>query len=393
MRVLFVTHSFPRSLGDAPGSFLLRLARALAARSVEVRVLAPAAPGLDAVETLEGIEVTRFRYAPRAWETLAYTGNMAEDVRRSWSAKFAMTGFMVANRAAIGRALRETRPDLVHAHWWFPGGLAASMAVRSPVPLVTTLHGTDVRLARSTRPAGPLFRRVMRRSAVVTTVSRFLADEACALLPTLSPVIAPMPAATELFHPPASGSARSGLLFVGRLNAQKGLGELLEAMPRLREPATLDVVGEGPERERLIARAASLGLSERVRWHGALPQHRLPELYGAASALVVPSREEGLGLVAAEALLCETPVVAFRSGGLADVVEDGVSGWLVPPGDRVALAAALDRALCDPRAAATLGEQGRLRMLATFSPEGVAARYLEVYEAALAAERGLHGGG
>ena len=390
MRVLFVTHSFPRALGDAPGSFLLRLARALADRSVEVHVVAPSAPGLAAAETLAGIPVRRFRYAPRAWETLAYTGNMADDVRGSWRAKAAMGGFLVANARAIRRAIRDLRPDVVHAHWWFPGGLAATIAVGA-TPLVTTLHGTDVRLARAVRAAAPLFRRVANASAEVTTVSRFLADEACAVVPTLTPIIAPMPAATELFQPPPPGRSRSGLLFVGRLNAQKGLEYLLRALPAVAGAPTLDVVGDGTDRERLVALAAKLGVGDRVRWLGALSQERLPELYGAAAAVVVPSREEGLGLVAVEALLCETPVVAFRSGGLVDVVDDGISGRLVMPGAHDALAAAIGGILDDPPAAARMGRQGRERMLAAFGPERVAARYLEVYAAARAAARAIDG--
>jgi glycosyltransferase involved in cell wall biosynthesis len=354
-----------------------------------VQVVAPSAPGLAPAEQLEGIPVRRFRYAPRSWETLAYTGNMAEDVRGSWRAKAAMGGFMVANERAVRRAVRDLRPDVVHAHWWFPGGLAASFAT-GLAPLVTTLPGTAVRLARSVRAAQPLFRRVANVSAVVTTVSRFLADEACAVVPTLAPVIAPMPAATELFRPPASGTRRSGLLFVGRLNAQKGLGHLLQALPHVAGAPTLTVVGDGPERQALVALSMSLGVGDRVRWLGAMPQHRLPELYGAASVAAVPSWEEGLGLVAVEALLCETPVVAYRSGGLVDVVEDGVSGRLVPPGERTALASALSGLLADDQVAARMGREGRTRMLSTFAPESVAERYRDIYAAARAAATALH---
>jgi glycosyltransferase involved in cell wall biosynthesis len=200
-----------------------------------------------------------------------------------------------------------------------------------------------------------------------------------------------MPAATELFQPPRAGSARSGLLFVGRLNAQKGLSHLIDALPRLAGDPTLDVVGDGPDRAALEARVRALGMADRVRWHGALPQQRLPAMYSAAAALVVPSWEEGLGLVAVEALLCETPVVAFRSGGLVDVVEDGVTGRLVTPGERLALAAAISELLEDPGAAARMGREGRARMLATFAPDAVAARYMDVYSAARAAAAAMHG--
>ena len=94
MNVLFLTHSFPRSEGDAAGSFILRLAVALRGEDVNVRVVAPAAAGRPASEVIEGVTVERFRYAPRKYEKLAYTGNMASDVATSWTAKFALVGFL-----------------------------------------------------------------------------------------------------------------------------------------------------------------------------------------------------------------------------------------------------------------------------------------------------------
>ncbi|HEY9230166.1 MAG TPA: hypothetical protein VIP11_26170, partial [Gemmatimonadaceae bacterium] len=87
MKVLFLTHSFPRQLGDAPGSFVLRLAIALRGEGIDTSVVAPAAPGLPDRDRLDGVPVERFRYAPRRFETLAYTGNMAQQVQASWSAR------------------------------------------------------------------------------------------------------------------------------------------------------------------------------------------------------------------------------------------------------------------------------------------------------------------
>ena len=179
MNVLFLTHSYPRDDGDAAGSFILRLARALVAENVSVRVVAPGATGLASHESLGGVPVDRFRYAPRRFETLAYGGNMAAQVRDSWSARFTLVGFLGAEFQAGVRARREFQPDLVHAHWWFPNGLAATWVARmGHIPLVTTMHGTDVRMARNIPVSRPAFRHVMQHSAAVTTVSRWLAEEA-----------------------------------------------------------------------------------------------------------------------------------------------------------------------------------------------------------------------
>jgi glycosyltransferase involved in cell wall biosynthesis len=385
MNVLFLTHSFPRSEGDAAGSFILRLAVALRGEDVKVRVVAPAGPGLPASEQIEGIGVERFRYAPRRYEKLAYTGNMASDVASSWTAKLALVGFLGSDFVHAVRARRSFEPQLVHAHWWFPNGVVGTwVSGLAHIPLVTTLHGTDVRLARTVGVARPLFGHVLKHSAAVTTVSRWLKDETEALAPGVRPSVAPMPVATDLFEP---GSSRDGdrLLFVGRLNQQKGLDHLLHAMSSMKTPASLDVVGDGPDADTLKHQAQQLGLASRIRWHGQLSQSELPPLYQRVAAVVLPSVDEGLGLVAVEALLCETPVVAFDSGGLRDVIQHEKTGLLVKAGDSAALASTLDDLLARDGRGTQLGRAGRLYALSAFAPESAARRYAEIYRQVLGA--------
>ncbi len=380
MKVLFLTHSFPRVDGDAAGSFVLRLAQALAAEDVDVRVVAPSATGLASHESLGGVAVDRFRYAPRKYETLAYGGNMAAQVKESWSAKFTLVGFLGAEFRAGVRARRAFEPDLVHAHWWFPNGLAAAWVSRmSAIPLVTTLHGTDVRMARNIPVSRPAYRHVMQQSAAVTAVSRWLSDEARSIVSMKPPVVAPMPVRTEIFSPDASTPRTRRLLFVGRLMAQKGIELLLDALTSLPQDVGLDIIGDGPDRTALESRARELGIAERVEFHGAVKQFALPLFYRRAAALVVPSSEEGLGLVAVEAQLCETPVVAFDSGGLPDVIQHDRTGILVQQRDAGALGSAIAALLSRADGGASLAGAGRLHALATFAPESVAKRYAEIY--------------
>lgn len=386
MKVLFLTHSFPRRVGDAPGSFVLRLATALReSEGIDTRVVAPGAPGLVDNERLDDVAVERFRYAPRKFETLAYGGNMATQVQASWSARVTMLGFLGAEFRSAVRARRDYEPDLVHAHWWFPNGLVGTWLSRmSHKPLVTTLHGTDVRLARSVAFSRPAFRHVINNSAAVTAVSRWLANEAQSVVSSPAPIVAPMPVATELFSPGGERHANR-LLFVGRLNKQKGIEMLLHALARVPGDALhLDVIGDGDDRETLQALAGSLGIGERVHWHGALPQPQLVDFYRRATALVVPSVDEGLGLVAVEAQLCETPVVAFDSGGLPDIIQHDRTGVLVNEVDAGALAAALVSLLERDDRGVSLGAAARLHALATFAPESVARRYADIYRSAIA---------
>ena len=364
---------------------MLRLASALKNEGVEATVVAPSGPDLPAHATLDGIEVTRFHYAPRRFETLAYTGTMAQQVQASWGARVTMLGFLGAEFRCAVHVRREVRPDIVHAHWWFPNGLVGTWLGRlANKPLVTTLHGSDVRLARAVAFARPGFRHVMHRSTVVTAVSSWLASEAQQVVAAPAPIVAPMPVATELFTP-AGNRSHDRLLFVGRLNRQKGIELLLHALSRIpNRSVSLDVVGDGEDREALETLAGALGIGDRVRWHGALPQGRLPDFYRSAAALVVPSVGEGLGLVAVEAQLCETPVIAFQSGGLPDVVQHDRTGILVPEADPGALAAAIVSLLEREDRGAALGAAGRMHAVATFAPQSVARRYADIYRSAIA---------
>ncbi|WKW12179.1 glycosyltransferase [Pseudogemmatithrix spongiicola] len=383
-RILFVTHAYPRHAGDGAGSFLHRLALGLQAGGLTVRVLAPSGPKLPPAESLDGVEIRRFRYAPAGMESLAYTGTMAEQVLGSLSGKGALLGMLTAGTMAVRRMIDEFAPDVVHAHWWFPGGLLALGADRD-VPLVTTMHGSDVRLARKVKLVHPLFRRVMARSAAVTAVSSWLAGEARAMAPKTAITVAPMPVDTQLFSAEATPRIPGRFLFVGRLNAQKGVRDLLEALSWAPADITLDIVGEGEDEVALKARARELGLDARITWHGAVARDALPAMYRRSQSVVMPSQHEGLGLVAVEAQLSRTPVIAYRSGGLPDVVDPQWGGRLVPAGDVRALADAMAAMHASAGAVGGWGASARSVMLDRFAPGVVAQGYRALYDRAVAA--------
>jgi glycosyltransferase involved in cell wall biosynthesis len=386
-RVVFVAHNFPRHDGDAAGGFLLDLAHALTQAGITVHVVAPHAPGLPARHRVGGIDVLRVRYAADARETLAYTGTMAEQVTGSPAAAWAMVGMLRALGRATRALVREVGADIVHAHWWFPSALAVGGTARAAgVPLVVTSHGSDVRLARG-GIARRLARHALRDAAAVTTVSRWLGDALQPLAPV--PVsIAPMPADTTLFHEDSTVRRDPRrILFVGRLNAQKAPMLLVEALAALPRDTTLELVGEGTLREALVARAASLGVAERVTFAGTVPRADLPARMRTAAVVAVPSRDEGFGLVAAEALLCGTPVVASDQGGLRDIVRDGQTGVAVHAAEPAAWASALRGILDDPARASALADHGRRAMLALVAPEAVAARHVAIYADAITRHR------
>jgi glycosyltransferase involved in cell wall biosynthesis len=385
-RVLFVTHNFPRFSGDAAGGFLLDLAHALATTDITVEVIAPHAAGLPEREAVEGIHVHRVHYGTERDETLAYTGTMAEQVKSSARGKQAIVQLIGAMRRATRHRLASGDIDIVHAHWWFPAALAIGRtAKKSRVPMVVTSHGSDARMA--TGATAHLAAFALGRATAVTTVSQWLAGRLRPL--TAAPVtVAPMPADITKFTAQAAIRAvPHRLLFVGRLNEQKNATLLVRAMADMPEHVHLDIVGDGPDAGTLRALGAQLGLAHRIAWHGQQPREAMPAFYAQATCTLVPSREEGFGMVAAESLLCETPVIASRSGGLPDIVRDGETGMLLDSFDDVAVwSGAIRSIITDDARRAAMGAAGRADMLTLVSPAAVAERYRDVYERA---QRGL----
>jgi glycosyltransferase involved in cell wall biosynthesis len=427
-QVLFLTQAFPRDADDLIGAFLMHLGQRLAAEGVAVRVLAPHAAGLPDEETLGGLPVRRFRYAPAACERLAYRGAMHDLAMASWGNRLLLgsflTSFLLASLAATSRrgefsvlnpqpsvaasrsrdrrlGTEDWRPgtedrQLLHAHWWFPAGLVGAVAsILSDLPLVVTCHGTDVALLRRYRLAQPLARAVFRRAAAVTTVSADLRDSLMALAGVeaarISVIPMPVHPAIEATLPLPGGGQGGGvgpptILAVARLAKDKGLDVLLEACSLLRArglDCRLALVGEGEEEAALRAQAQRLGLSASVDFLGAVAPGDLAPHYLAADVVVLPSRREGLGLVLVEALFCRRPVIGTRVGGIPDVVADGQTGLLVPPDDPLALAEALARLLHDPALAARLAAAGYEHVRQHFSGQVVAWRMAAVYRQVL----------
>lgn len=365
MRVVFLTHNYPRARGDLAGAFLHPLALALQARGHEVRVVAPSDAGRSGRDTLDGIPVTRVRYGSARRERYAYTGRMGEALR-SPAGWLALVRLWRSLRVA---AREEAGVDgVVHAHWWVPAGLAAP----PELPCVVTLHGTDARLLGRLPGAAALARRVLRPPRIATAVSSAVADavERYTGIRIDAGHRSPMPVA---------GGARAsrgggGLVFVGRLTPQKRVDLLLQAVGALPDGSPrLTVVGDGPARKGLEALVGSLGLSGRVTFTGRVEPAGVAELLTDADVFIMPARAEGLGLAAIEALLAGVPVVACRDGGgLLDVLAVPGAGRIADP-TAGGIAAAIAATLADPSARARAQEAGR-EWAARLAPDRVAAR-------------------
>jgi len=342
-RVLHVTSSFPRHPDDAVAPFLLDLARGQTVDGMKVTVIAPHDEGLPRREQIDGVDIVRVRYAPARYEQLAYRGGLLRAVRDVRRLPF-VPGLVASLANGTRKVTHESRPDVIHAHWWLPSGLAA-LAAR-PRTLVVTLHGSDVGLLAKPGVA-PIGRMVASRARFVAAVSDALLEEARGPLhldASRSGVV-PMPIVVDA--PPAAHPIPAGppwrAIAIGRASPEKGFDVLLEALARARAAGAdvrLELVGSGLDRGPLVAQSERLGLGDAVTFVDPIARAALHARVLAAHAVVVPSRREGLGLVAVEALALGRPVIASRTGGLPEVVTPG-AGVLVTPDDPDALAAAL----------------------------------------------------
>ena len=290
MRVCVVTTSYPRFPADVAGVFVAEQVAALRAAGVAVEVVSPA-------------EVRHYG--------IAYGDGIMQNLRAKPWLLAALPLFILGLARATRRAARGA--DVVHAHW-LPSALPA-LAARTP--LVLQVWGTDVELARRTPW---LVRPLVRRAEAVAAASAFLARAAAELGAREVRVIGN---GVEIPVEVAPPDEPAHVLYAGRLSEEKGILDFLEAtegLPRV-------IVGDGPLRAQVPEAT------------GFVPHERIGEFYARAAVVCVPSRREGYGVVAREALAYGRPVVTSGVGGLADAVVDGENGLVVGPAAPQALRA------------------------------------------------------
>jgi glycosyltransferase involved in cell wall biosynthesis len=331
VNIAVLTTSYPRFEGDAAGRFIADSVEHLRLRGVDVEVVGP----------------EQFRHYGIAYGH-GVLGNLR---RRPWLALFAP-----ALLASFVRAARRADADLLHAHWLPAGWVAA----RTGKPYVVQVWGTDVELARR---APRLARRVLRGARLVIAASADLAERARQLGADQVRVI---PSGVEIPLETGEEAVPPEILYAGRLSAEKGVLELVEATRGL----NLVVAGDGPLRDRV------------PQAKGFVPHGELQRLYDRAAVVACPSRREGFGVVCLEAMAHGKPVVATDVGGLRDLVVDGETGLVVPPRDPGALRAALERLLADRQLRRSLGSAARLRSQERFSWPAVTDATLAAYSEA-----------
>lgn len=388
MRVLLLSWEHPPVVVGGLGRHVQELAKALVSQGHEVLVLSRGPMGDTgaqspiAATTQHGVRVVSVPEDPLSLEfgsnLVAWTLSLGHAMLRS------------------GLSLAQSfQPDVVHAHDWLVAAPAITLAEHLGVPLVTTVHATEA--GRHDGWIGnPISAQVhsaerwlVRGSDALICCSESMRRETTALFGPLDEPIATIPNGIDLslwpFQPPDRCSVPPRLLFVGRLEYEKGVQDLIAALPAIRRAhpgTTLSVVGAGTQTEWLRETARKHKVASSVRFFGKLDHRGIQRHMRSASALVVPSRYEPFGLVALEAAASGVPLVVADTGGLGEAVAENVNGRSFPPGEVAALADAVGRSLASPARSARMAKAARDRIALGYDWGSVAERTVEIYRGA-----------
>lgn len=396
--VVMVATSYPRFPGDGVGSFMEPIAKGVAALGHEVHLVAPWHPAITRGQSEDGVYFHFFHYAPvPSLNVFGYASGLRADTELRAAAWIAAPMAMAAGWFKAWRVATKRNATVMHGHWVIPGGVMAAAAAGS-LPLVVSLHGSDVFVAERHAMIGRVARGVFARAGAVTACSDDLHQRALALgANPASTVTVPYGVDTNRFTPDAARRAAVRqtlgvgdaplIVTAGRLVSKKGFEFLIDATRQLQ--ATMPgvrvmIAGEGDLADALRRRADGLP----VTLLGNQSQDEIAGLAAAADIVAVPSIRDDAGNVdglpnfALEALASGTPVVATHAGGLPQAITDHDNGRLVNERDVDGLAAAILETWSRPDRGRALGEAARARVARDHSWATTAGRMVEAYRTA-----------
>jgi len=399
MNVLMLSWEYPPRVVGGLGRHVHALATSLVRQGHDVVVVSRDHPDAPADAVVEGVRIVRVSEDP---PLVPFEDLLA------WVMAFNHS----LTRAALS-VLDGFQPDVVHAHDWLVAHAAKTLKDTTGVPLVATVHATEAGRHQGWLP-GAVNRAIHSvewwltyEARRVVTCSSYMRDEVKRLFVLPADKVDVIPNGIDLAHWHASPSRVVSLretltpdgapllLYAGRLEYEKGVQTVLQALPRLRRRhrgVRLVIAGVGTHEDELRAMAASLRVGRAVDFMGFLSPEDLAVLAAAADCALVPSLYEPFGMVALECAAAGTPLVVADTGGLREFVAPGVTGLRFPPGEPAALADAVTRLLGDQVLSQRLVREARELLARDYTWDAIAARTAGTYERAVREERALQAG-
>lgn len=405
MKILMVTSSYPKYEGDVTAPFIESIAASIAARGNEVHVLAPYHPDLRRGEIEKGVHLHFFKYAPlRHLNIWGYAEALEADIRVK-GAIFPLTPVVFASSLwSLLRLTREIKFDIMHAHWVVPNGPVATLIAKvRRLPLIVSMHGSDVFVAEQSGLIAAVARWVYRAASAITAPSDDLRLRAmrlgapanrCHLVPYgVDPSkFTRIEGAGPLLRQELGLPENSPIIFaVGRMVYKKGFEYLIRAVPAiLREHPDAKVVlaGGGDLQGKLVSLVNQLGVGDSVIMPGWISRDKLPLYFSGCDLFVLPSvvdqqgNVDGLPNTLLEAMASARPVVATNVAGIPLAVKDGENGLVVPEKQPGELSAAINLLLRAPDLRQQYGEASRRRVEDDLNWDTTARTFEKLYNAA-----------
>lgn len=395
MKVLYIATAFPRFDGDFITPWLVETIKRLKARGIDIDVYASSYKGLSQ-QKLYGIDIIRFRYFFKKWETLTHEETAVDRVKKGLLNRLKVPFYLIFGTIQIYQLCRNRKYDIIHTHWPLPHALFGYVASQiCNAKHFLYFHGVEVLWVRKELPfLKPFLRWAIRKADVVMCNSSYTAslikeiyNRRVEILPFGQSAI---PEIDTTQPPQKKRDQHKNILFVGRLVERKGVKYLIEAFALIEKKvdAVLNIVGTGPEMENLKKIVEVNGLKEKVKFLGQVSaqSQELNDHYQNCDVFVLPStidsrgHTETLGVVLIEALTYKKPVIASSVGGIVDIIKHNETGLLVPEKDSNALADALTKVLRDEQYAKSLGEKGFQYITTKYNWNTIVEQIIELYE-------------
>jgi len=348
MKVLIITTAFPRWQNDGRASFIYETAQALVRQGHQIRVIAMHNPGSKNLEMLEGIEVIRPRYLPDKMEILQNDGaGLPQAWKSNYWSRLAIIPFFVAHTLATAYWSRGF--DIIHANWTLSGLSAWATKWLHQLPIVVTVHGSDIYRSADNWFLKWITRIALSKANEVFAVSnelKRLVDQFD--IPREKSFVISNGVNLRKFSSSKMSRREPLILFVGSLINRKGVDILLRAFADINQSIPqfqLAIIGDGILRTELENSCIELGIQSKVCFLGYKQPTDVHEWMSKAKLFVLPSVEEGQGVVLLEALASGTPCVGSRIGGIPDVITPEVGRTFTPGNSEELGKAILDVAL------------------------------------------------
>ena len=395
MKILFITSKFPRWKGDSQPAFTYYLAKELIRLGHDIYVIAPHYPKSKFFEKFEGICVYRFRYfMPYSLEKLAYGAGIPANLKNSFLAKLQVPFFTLSEIIFVKKIIKKINPDIIHAHWAFPQGLAAKM---TGLNYIITIYGGEIFLANKYKLITVLDN-IIKNSYKSFALTSGLRDVMKEFGIKSEIDIIPLGVDTNVFKNNIHSknikkiycpNNELMILSVGRLVEKKGMEYLISAFKKVKDEITnvkLVIVGNGHLYNKLLNLRDKLGLQKDVIFTKEINHGLLPKYYSASDLFVLPSiidnigDRETQGVVFLEAMVSGIPVIGTNTGGIPDIISNKNVGVLVPEKNSEKLAREIIKLLKNKKLREKYSKNGYDHAFRNFNWKSIAVRYANVYK-------------